>query len=204
MKKPKDTPCSDLTLSQEPSACPTLSLTKAFAHKFPNTAITAEHNELISMAENLVAKNKPPGGESNMEPSGKTPCKTTAEEEPMERCLGREQERSVCGVHRRRGSDKEEGALTSFECMVCNGTEDWGTDSGKAKEGEGFNRKGRPKSSAKQLTAPSEGAGARTKRFHTSYRKKETRDETTMKFFSFDWFADALSKYSIGTIRAGK
>jgi len=36
-----------------------------------------------------------------------------------------------------------------------------------------------------------------SKKMHFSYKKKSLRDEVTKKFFSFDWYADSLSKYSV-------
>lgn len=200
MKDTKDACCGSVNLSQERNTYPALSYNKTSIHENPKGTIKPEHDEAIPMAGILVAKDKTLNEAINMEAEHKM----QSEEELIEKLKNDRpspmQKQTKGKARKLKGSDK--ATFTSFECLISNGTEDLGTDTGKAKESESVKKKRRSKvrSYVEVEEMQNEFINAKMKKLHTSYKKKETREGTTMKFFSFDWFEDQLSKYSIGII----
>lgn len=126
---------------------------------------------------------------------------------PVVNSLAMRERESLPNLHKAKAtSDKEEAAFTCSDCLFSNATEELGIDLGKIgdkKDLEGkysLRSRGELRMAEKQEVEQSEGLEMRLKRSHTSYKMKETREEVSKKFFSFDWFADSLSKYSIGMI----
>ncbi len=69
----------------------------------------------------------------------------------------------------------------------------------KKKHAAGLERaRGKKILAQNERSETSEGSEIKNKRAHTSYRKSSVRAEVTRRFFSCDWYADWLRKYSIG------
>jgi hypothetical protein len=172
----------NIPLNQDKDTYMSLPYNKTSICLSANDSVTSKSNGGIPMAGIVVAKNKAIKTATNMEVDDKFNSKEVFEKELAQKSYPREQRKGLANL-------KE-----SYDSII----EDLGTDTGKARESEGSKKKGKSKLRT-ELEAQNEAINNRIKRLHISYKKKEAREDITMKFFSFDWFADSLSKYSVGT-----
>jgi len=181
------TSCSKIIINQHKKTCSSLACNKTSNCLSAKHAVKPKSNGEIPIVGIPVGKDRAAKETANVALDDKLDCEEVFEKELVQKTSSREQKKGL--------SKLKESASANFDSVI----EDLGTDAGKTKGNESSKKKGRIKVSA-DPEPETETINSKIKKLHTSYKKKETREGITMKFFSFDWFGDSLSKYSAGTL----